>query len=49
MTGIPYWVGLLAFTVVVMVLAAFSGLQGVAAATVIQGCVMTLACLWSLS
>lgn len=44
MTGIPYWVGLLAFTVVVMVLAAFSGLQGVAAATVIQGCVMTLAC-----
>ena len=37
MTGIPYWVGLLAFTIVVMVLAAFSGLQGVAAATVIQG------------
>lgn len=44
MTGIPYWVGLVAFTVVVLVLAAFSGLQGVAVATVVQGCVMTLAC-----
>ena len=44
MTGIPYWVGLVAFTVVVIVLAAFSGLQGVAAATVVQGSVMTLAC-----
>lgn len=44
MTGIPYWVGLVAFTVVVIVLAAFSGLQGVAAATVVQGSIMTLAC-----
>lgn len=44
MTGLPYWVGLVAFTVVVVVLAAFSGLHGVAAATVVQGCVMTFAC-----
>ncbi|MEA4965561.1 MAG: hypothetical protein VB055_07050 [Oscillospiraceae bacterium] len=44
MTGLPYWVGLAAFTVVVMVVAAFSGLHGVAAATVLQGCIMTLAC-----
>lgn len=44
MTGLPYWVGLAAFTVVVMLVAAFSGLQGVAAATVLQGCIMTFAC-----
>jgi len=44
MTGLPYWVGLVAFTIVVIVLAAFSGIHGVAAATVVQGSIMTLAC-----
>lgn len=44
MTGLPYWVGLAAFTAVVILIAAFSGLQGVAAATVVQGCIMTFTC-----
>lgn len=44
MTGLPYWVGLLAFLLVVMTVASLGGLKGVAAGTIVQGAVMTLAC-----
>lgn len=45
MTGFPYWLGLVLFSVVVLVYAAFGGMKGVSIAVVVQGLVMTLAVL----
>ncbi|MDD2574164.1 MAG: sodium/pantothenate symporter [Firmicutes bacterium] len=43
MTGLPYWVGLSIFALVVLLYAAFGGIKGVSTAIVFQGLVMTAA------
>jgi sodium/pantothenate symporter len=42
MTGLPYWIGLTIFTVLVIIAAVSGGVKGVATAIVIQGVIMTL-------
>ncbi|MDK2856610.1 MAG: sodium/pantothenate symporter [Bacillota bacterium] len=43
MTGFPYWLGLVLFSVVVLIYAAFGGMKGVSLAVIVQGLVMTIA------
>lgn len=43
MTGLPYWLGLTLFAVVVLMSAAFGGIKGVSATVVFQGFIMTVA------
>lgn len=43
MTGLPYWLGLLMFGLVILVTAAFGGIRGVSISVVVQGLIMTIA------
>lgn len=45
MTGLPYWIGLALFMLLVVIAAISGGISGVATAIVIQGIVMTIATL----
>lgn len=42
LTGLPYWVGLAIFTILVMIAAVSGGVKGVATSIMIQGVVMTV-------
>lgn len=42
MTGLPYWIGLAIFTLLVIIAAVSGGVKGVATAIVIQGAIMTI-------
>ncbi len=48
MTGLPYWVGLLLFSLVVIFIAALGGIRGVSTAIAFQGIVMSLAVIFLL-
>ena len=43
MTGLPYWLGLVMFGLVILVTAAFGGIRGVSISIVVQGLIMTIA------
>lgn len=45
MTGLPYWVGLVIFSFIILFYAAFGGIRGASVAIVFQGLVMTLSVL----
>lgn len=45
MTGLPYWLGLVIFSFIIMFYAAFGGIRGASAAIVFQGLVMTVSVL----